>query len=263
MPITYHTPGGTVHGVFAAAINAPHAFIAGCTGSGKSTYIHGLICAILAAHSPATARLALIDPKRVELRRYRGLPHCCGYADTAADALRLIESVTAEMMRRFARMESDGLTETTAPHIYLICDEVGYLLSQAGKTVAKPLEEITMLGRAAHIHLIYACQNPRRSGPGAIPAGLLLNTPCRVALRCVDRLESRLIVQAPGAENLPPVGRALVRNGASLERWRVPPPDPAEAARLLGWWTDQVRCIVHSTPEEEDRRPWYKRLFSR
>ena len=263
MPITYRTPGGTVHGVFAAAIDAPHAFIAGCTGSGKSTYTHGLICAVLAAHSPATAQFALIDLKQVELRRYKALPHCCGYADTAADALRLVEGVTAEMMRRFARMKTDDLTETTDHHIYLICDEVGYLLSQAGKAVAKPLEEITMLGRAAHIHLIYACQNPRKSGPGAIPAGLLLNTPCRIALRCVDKLESRLIIQTPGAETLPPVGQALVRDGVTLERWRVPPPDPAEAARLLRWWADPARYIVRPAKEEEEHRPWYGRFFSR
>lgn len=256
----YTIPGGRYPAAYDVITAAPHAFIAGCTGSGKSTMLHGLIYSLLARYSPATVHLAFIDLKRVELCMYRKVAHCIGYANTEVAALQLLDALHARMMERFTEMEKSGQTETEKPHIYLIFDEIGYFFARTGKQGVKALESIAMLGRAAHIHLVYACQNPRKSGPGAIPAGLLLNTPCRVALRCVDKLESRLILGIPGAELLPSFGDCIISTGVNLGRHSIPATPPVELRRVVEHWANPGR---YSPPEPEprNRRRWYRRLF--
>lgn len=256
---TYQYPGGTVYAEYSAAVASNHVFIAGCTGSGKSTFIHGVIYTILATMAPCNAQLVLIDLKQVELLSYANLPHTLYHADTPETALQVLESIENIMNNRFSEMKKYGKTETDKNHIYVIVDEIAYLILRAGKPAARRLESLAMLGRAAHIHLIYACQNPRKSGPAAIPAGLLLNTDCRVALHCVDKLESRLIIQTAGAETLPPIGRCLIRRGPGLQCYvvhKIPGPD---IQRVLAHWSAPERYIIPPAPAQQV--PWYKRLF--
>ena len=266
MDIIYRYPGGTLYGEYDTVLKAAHTFIAGCTGSGKSTFLHGLLYSILATKAPCAAMLALIDLKQVELLQYAKLPHTLYHADTPETAVEVLKSIESEMQNRFTEMKKYGKKETDLPHIYVIIDEIAYLILRAGKQVTRILESLSMLGRAAHIHIVYACQNPRKSGPGAIPAGLLLNTDCRVALHCTDKLESRLIIQSPGAETLPAVGECYIRCGADLTRWKSRLIDAAEMRRVISHWSNPDRYIQEPEPEQEpeqETKPWYKRLFRR
>jgi len=197
----------------------PHLLVAGATGSGKSVCINSFIASILMFKTPDEIKLVLVDPKKVELSNYNGIPHLlCPVVTDPKKAAVALQRIVAEMDRRYGLMEEKGTKNITVynatiekeyrksdevpptlPRIVVIIDELADLMLVAPKEVEDSILRITQMARAAGIHLIVATQRPSTD----IITGIVkANIPSRIAFTVASFIDSRTILDAPGAEKL-------------------------------------------------------------
>ncbi len=198
----------------------PHLLVAGSTGSGKSVCINGIIASILMRYKPTEVKLVLVDPKKVELTNYNGIPHLlCPVVSDPKKASLTLQRVVTEMDNRFQTFSDKEVKNITGyndmiekynkkhpespqskmPYIVVIIDELADLMLVASKEVEDSITRITQLARAAGIHLIVATQRPSTD----VITGLIKNNiPSRIAFAVASQIDSRTILDQRGAERL-------------------------------------------------------------
>jgi S-DNA-T family DNA segregation ATPase FtsK/SpoIIIE len=229
----------------------PHVLIAGATGAGKSSCINSIVSSLLMRTSPDDVRLIMVDPKRVELGQYNGVPHLLTRVITnpkkAADALKW---AVVEMDRRYdlladakvrdiwgyrQKLESGELPEEgfdRFPYLVVIVDELNDLMMVAGREVEEAIVRIAQMARAVGIHLVIATQRP---SVDVITGVIKANIPSRLAFSVASQTDSRVIIDGAGAEKLVGMGDMLVVTAAE--------PRPV---RYQGAWVseEEVGAIV-------------------
>ncbi|MCJ7550548.1 MAG: DNA translocase FtsK [Anaerolineae bacterium] len=215
----------------------PHLLIAGATGAGKSVCVNSVISALLLQNTPDTLRLILVDPKRVELTQYNGIPHLLSPVIVDVDrvvptlrwAMREMDSryrrfanVGARNIDDFNRRVKDIEEETPIPYIAVLIDELADIMLQAPDEAERVICRLAQMSRATGIHLIIATQRPSVD----VVTGLIkANFPARIAFAVASSVDSRVILDVPGAERLLGRGDMLFM-----------PPDVSQPLRLQGAW---------------------------
>ena len=264
--------GKDINGRIAAADLAgmPHLLIAGSTGTGKSVAINAMIMSILYKSTPEEVRLVLVDPKRLELGNYEGVPHLYTPIITepklAANALR---NAVREMERRLKLLAARGVRKIDSynrlfddtpslfseqsnsssnsnsnsddgplPYIVIIIDELADLMMLDGHNVEESITRLAQMARAVGIHLVLATQRP---SVDVITGLIKANFPARVSFRVATKVDSRTILDANGAESL--LGRGdmlyLPSGSARVHRLHAPYVTEKEIAAVVEFWKAQ------------------------
>ncbi|MGA3048048.1 MAG: DNA translocase FtsK [Terracidiphilus sp.] len=247
--------------VTADLASMPHVLIAGSTGSGKSVAINAMIMSLLFRTTPSQVRLILVDPKRVELGMYEGVPHLFTPIITepklAANALR---NAVREMERRLKLLASrsvrnieqynklfegimpslfdDGQDNEPLPFIVIIIDELADLMMLDRANVEESITRLAQMARAVGIHLVLATQRP---SVDVITGLIKANVPTRISFRLATKVDSRTILDTNGAEAL--LGRGdmlfLPPGTSRLMRLHAPYVSEKETAAIVNFWKDQ------------------------
>lgn len=269
----------------------PHLLIAGATGSGKSVGLNAMICSVLYKATPDEVKLLLIDPKRIELSVYEGIPHLIVPVVTdAKKATRGLRWAVQEMERRYALMAEKGvrniyqynknilkeqgaakdntpsgdsdaseekLREEELPLILIVIDELADLMLVASRDVELALTRLAQMARAAGIHLLIATQRP---SVDVLTGIIKANFPTRLSFQVSSRTDSRTILDANGAENLLGNGDMLLLppGTAKLQRIHGAYVSESEIRRIIDFLKKQQppvyqEEVLQARPEEEEK----------
>ena len=239
----------------------PHVLIAGATGAGKSSCINSLVTSILMRTTPDDVRLMMVDPKRVELNQYNGVPHLLTKViNNPKKAAEALQWAVAEMDRRYdllsdahvrdiigyrekfddGKLDPDGFDRF--PYIVVIVDELNDLMMVAGREVEEAIVRIAQMARAVGIHLVIATQRP---SVDVITGVIKANIPSRLAFSVASQTDSRVIIDGMGAEKLVGMGDMLVITATE--------PRPA---RIQGAWVteEEVHTVVDWVKKQREAK---------
>ncbi len=219
------------HAVIVDIDKMPHTLVAGTTGSGKSILMHNLITSLLFRNSPDELKLILIDPKRVEMTNYNNIPHLLTPVIVEPDKiLSALKWAMAEMDRRYKLFQQVGVRNIQTynemsgfqalPYIVIFIDELADLMMFAPVEVEDAITRLAQLARATGMHLVIATQRP---SVDVITGLMKANIPSRIAFNVSSMIDSRVIIDTPGAEKLLGRGDMLFM-----------PPDAAKPQRIQG-----------------------------
>ena len=244
----------------------PHLLIAGATGSGKSVCINAVIASMLLTNRPDRLRMVMVDPKRVELTPFNGIPNLVLPVIVDADkVLDVLKGVQNEMLRRYKLLEEagarnlstyNGKSKEPMPYLVVIIDELADLMMTAAFEVEQAMVRLAQLGRATGIHLILATQRPSVN----VVTGLLkANVPARIAFAVASQVDSRVILDAVGAERLLGKGDMLLLSQDSPKPVRVQGTYVAdeEIEELVAFWKNQTgpplpEIVLEDSEEEQE-----------
>jgi S-DNA-T family DNA segregation ATPase FtsK/SpoIIIE len=255
--------------VVADLIKMPHLLIAGTTGSGKSVCIAAIAVCLAMNNLPKDLRMVMVDPKMVELQRFKGLPHLMGNVETDVERiLGVLRWVVAEMDRRYKLLEAaharnletfnrrlqrkkDG---DTLPYIVVLIDELADLMMSAPDQTEHNLVRLAQMARAVGIHLVVATQRPSTD----VVTGLIkANFPARIAFNVASSIDSRVILDTVGAESLlgrgdmlflPPDVSAPIRSQGVIIT-------DQEVEKFLGYWQG-----VDTGIQPAELNPWERMM---
>ncbi len=255
--------------VVADLARMPHLLIAGTTGSGKSVFIEALTACLAMNNTPDDLRLAMLDPKMVELVRFNGLPHLMGKVETEIDRmLGVLRWALAEMDHRYRLLEEvhvrdlesynrrmERRKQATLPRIVVMIDELADLMMTAPDQTEQCIVRLAQMARATGIHLVVATQRPSTD----VVTGLIkANFPARLSFTVASSIDSRVILDTSGAESLlgrgdmlflnPEIGNPIRAQGVFV--------NDQEIERLIGFWQRMA-------PREEEAAapPWEELLL--
>ena len=230
----------------------PHLLIAGATGSGKSVCINAITACLLLDNTPDDLRLVMVDPKMVELTNYNGIPHLLGPVITNVEAVvRALRWITAEMDRRYHQFAEAGTRNVDAhndlmvsrgrdklPYIVVMIDELADLMMTAPDEIERLICRIAQLARATGIHLVIATQRP---SVDVITGLIKANFPARISFAVTTQVDSRVVLDTPGAEKL--LGRGdmlyMASDSSKLLRLQGCYVSDAELERLANFWKEK------------------------
>ena len=239
--------------VVADLARAPHLLIAGATGSGKSACINGVIVSLLMYHGPESLRFIMVDPKLVELPGYNHIPHMIGKVITDLEDVhgaltwlllqmderyRLFREYTVRNIDAYNRLARRRKKLDPLPRIVLVVDELADLMMTAPEEIEKQLVRLAQMARATGIHLVLATQRPSTD----VVTGLIkANFPSRIAFAVTSQVDSRVILDSPGAEKLLGQGDMLLMrpDKAKIQRVQGSYVTDSEIKRVVDWWIDR------------------------
>ena len=239
----------------------PHVLVAGTTGSGKSVLINSFIASLLFRASPEEVKMILIDPKRVELTGYNGIPHLM--VPVIVDVEKILSALkwaTNEMDRRYKTFAErgvrniDGYNELAGfqalPYIIILIDELADLMMFAPVEVEDTIARLAQMARATGIHLVVSTQRP---SVDVITGLIKANIPCRIAFSVSSMIDSRVIIDSPGAEKLLGRGDMLYI-----------PPEQAKPTRIQGAFVSdkEVKELVNFLKEKSPAVQYTEEIIS-
>jgi S-DNA-T family DNA segregation ATPase FtsK/SpoIIIE len=247
------------HAIAADLTQMPHLLIAGATGSGKSVCVNSIVTCMLLQNTPDQLRLMMIDPKRVELTNYNGIPHLMMPVIVELDkVVAALQWVTREMdgrYRKFAEMgarniadynrRANAKSKVKLPYIVVVIDELADLMLMAPDETERTVCRLAQMARATGIHLIIATQRPSVD----VVTGLIkANFPSRVAFAVASSTDSRVILDTTGAERLLGQGDMLWMSSDSPQPLRMQGcfVSDKELQRLVDFWRRQRLAAVQA-----------------
>lgn len=252
--------------VVADLARMPHLLVAGTTGSGKSVCISAMIACLIMNNSPADLRMAILDPKKVELIRFNGLPHLLGQVETTVDRMQaVLRWAVVEMESRYKLLETQKARDIDSfnrkmqrkgmeplPRIVVLIDEMADLMMAAPEQTEQSVVRLAQMARGVGVHLVVATQRPSTD---VLTGVIKANFPARIAFTVASAIDSRVILDTSGAETLLGRGDMLFMNSDNPIPQRVQGAmvTDNEIDKLVTFWR---KIIPQTDGAEASMCPW-------